>query len=257
MGAETPLALSLSGLAVTRAGAPGTAGFRLDVDRFDLAPGTRVAILGESGSGKTTFLEALGLLAWPEDLGTYLISPEADGRMMDLTETLMRRRTDVASRIRARLMGFVPQDGGLLPWLTVRENAALAVTLADGDGGAARVRARIAGLARDMGIGGCLDRLPGALSGGQRQRAAVLRATATGARVILADEPTAALDGATARLVMGALTEAAAATGAAIVAVSHDRGLMDEFGFAPAEIALSLTDEGRQARLSHADRVPA
>lgn len=225
------------------------------VPAFDLAAGARIAILGESGSGKTTFLEALGLLVWPEALAAYHIAPDGDGRMMDLTAPLQSRQTDLLSTLRARLMGFVPQDGGLLPWLTVRENAALAVTLSGA--GPNDAAARISELAGAMGIGDLLDHRPAALSGGQRQRAAVLRAAATGARLILADEPTAALDGNTARLVMAALTGAADANGAAIVAVSHDRALMVEAGFDPCDIRRNRAGEPRGAVLSHAMEVAA
>jgi putative ABC transport system ATP-binding protein len=224
-----PAMLRLRDVVVSRHDSVAGRDFRLEVDSIDLLRGDRMGIVGQSGSGKTTLLALLGLLGWPERIGTFEMSPDADGRMLDLGPPIRDRQASVLAAIRSRVLGFVLQEGGLLPWLTVAENARLAVELAGQRmaPGLSRTRA----LAAEMGIDGLLHRYPATLSGGQRQRAAVLRALATGPRILLADEPTAALDPETSEDVMGAIVRSAAETGAALIVVSHQATLLQTHGF--------------------------
>src|SRR5690606_22181429 len=142
--------------------------------------------------------------------------------------------------------GYVLQDGGLLPYLTVRANARLAQRLSG-----RRDLPQLEEIARQLGIAGHLDKRPAHLSGGQRQRAQVLRGLATGARILLADEPTAALDTDNAQRTLAAITSAA--SGKAMVVASHWPELLAQFGFDlcrvrlqeyPDEVVAELVPEG-------------
>ena len=124
------------------------------------------------------------------------------------------------SALRLRRFGFVFQDGQLLAELPADENVALPLLLAGVPRRAALAQAR-AWLGR-LGLAGMERRRPGELSGGQAQRVAVARALVHGPAVVMADEPTGALDQATGAEVMGVLTSAAAVIGASLVLVTHD-----------------------------------
>jgi putative ABC transport system ATP-binding protein len=169
--------------------------------------GTLTAVVGASGSGKSTLLQCAAGLDAPTS-GTVRIGGT------DLSG-LSRRRLSV---LRRRQVGFVFQSLNLVPTLTTAENIALPLRL-DGR----RVRKDVvARLAEQVGISPQLGRLPHTLSGGQQQRAAIARALITSPDVIFADEPTAALDVATADGVLGLLRQAASDPRRAVVIVTHD-----------------------------------
>ncbi|MGP4016648.1 ABC transporter ATP-binding protein [Saccharopolyspora sp. 5N708] len=176
-----------------------------------------LAIVGPSGSGKTTLLHVLAGILRP-DGGEVVL----DGHRIDQLGEAKR------SQLRRREFGFVFQQGLLVGELTAAENTALPLLLA----GANRAQA-MAG-ARDwlgrLGLGGLENRLPGELSGGQAQRVAIARALAHRPKVIFADEPTGALDTRTGAEATDALFDAAAATQAAVVIVTHDRELAAKAG---------------------------
>jgi len=180
----------------------------LDGVSFTVDAGSSVAVTGPSGCGKSTLLGVLGGLALPTSgavrIGGEEISSLPEGRRSDF------RRAHV---------GFVYQADNLLPFLTVAENVGLQLALdpasADGD--------RSLDLLDRLGLAGEAHRLPDHLSGGQRQRAAVVRAVVHRPEVILADEPTGALDAANAVGVLDLLLEAQHEIGATLVMVTHDR----------------------------------
>ena len=242
-----PPKLKLTDLALERYNAEKKQRYSLQVPHFEVGRQDRIGLIGESGSGKSTFLEILGLLAWPDQIGSYTFAPGVGRKAMEFADPIRARDTETLTRLRARLIGFVLQDGGLIPYLSVRENAYLAAQLSTGLNAAARDRIRdLAGL---MGIGNYLDSAPAALSGGQRQRAAVLRALAPGTAVLLGDEPTASLDAQTARDVMQVLVDSAAQTGATLIIASHQVDLLAQFGFRICEVRLSGPEDDRQALL--------
>lgn len=140
-----------------------------------------VAIMGESGSGKTTLLNILAALDKPTG-GSVLL----DGR--DITTV---RESEIASFRRDRL-GFVFQDFNLLDTFSVRDNIYLPLVLAGGK--LKDMEDRIRPISKRLGIAELLDKYPYELSGGQKQRTAVARALITNPRIVLADEPTGALD---------------------------------------------------------------
>ena len=127
------------------------------------------------------------------------------------------------ARVRRELLGYVLQSGGLLPFLNVRRNIGLPRRLKTGRPG------DIADLAERMGLGGLLDKKPRYLSGGQRQRVAILRAIGHRPSLILADEPTAAVDRSRARAIVSDFRDLAKAEGCAIAMVSHDQQLVQDF----------------------------
>lgn len=171
--------------------------------------GEIVAVMGPSGSGKSTLLHLLAGLLRP-DAGTVELAGE---RIDHLSE---RAR----SGIRLRQLGFVFQHGDLVPELTVVENVELPLRLTGVKGRPARARA-IEMLDR-LGIADEAGRRLSEVSGGQAQRAAVARALVHAPPVVLADEPTGALDTVTGELVLEALVAAARDLGTAVILVTHD-----------------------------------
>lgn len=208
--------LRLEGVERTHRAADG--GFALSVPRLDVAAGERVVVLGPSGSGKSTLLDLLAFLAAPDRVESFLFSP--DGHSHDIAALWRRGDRAALTRLRAAHMGYVLQTGGLLPYLTVRENLLLARRLLglEVPGPADR-------LAEAVGVADLLGRRPAQLSIGQRQRVAVIRALAHMPRMILADEPTAALDAGLGERVIDTLVAVSGAVGAALVLVTHDEEL--------------------------------
>lgn len=178
-----------------------------DLD-LDIEAGEAVAIMGSSGSGKSTLLNVLGLLDG-YDRGTYHL----DGRLVrDLDE-------NSAARLRNELLGFVFQSFHLLPDKDAVENVALPLFYR---GVPRRERTRRATeLLERVGLEDRLDHRPSQLSGGQKQRVAIARALVTQPRVILADEPTGALDTTTSADIMGLLEEVHQ-DGITLVIVTHE-----------------------------------
>ena len=178
----------------------------LDDVSLDLAPGRFVAVMGPSGSGKTTMLRCAAGLETPTTGTVHLL----DEPLSELSDT---RRTHV----RRRHAAFVFQDYTLLPTLDVWHNVAVTHLLA----GRKPPRKRIAAVLDRLGLGDHVHAHPAKLSGGQQQRVAIARALIAEARVVFADEPTGALDIATAATVLDALRSSLTAE-RAILMVTHD-----------------------------------
>jgi putative ABC transport system ATP-binding protein len=178
----------------------------LSVDECEM-----VAVMGPSGSGKSTLVTIAGSLEEPTEGEVRVGGAELTGMS----------RNDKA-RMRRRTIGFVFQDYNLLPGLTAAENVSLPLEL---DGVPAR-RARTAGLAvlEELGLAERAERYPDELSGGERQRVAIARAVVGEHRLLLADEPSGALDSANGEAVMR-LIHAACKRGLAAVVVTHDAQL--------------------------------
>jgi putative ABC transport system ATP-binding protein len=187
---------------------PGGPVFALDGVSFAVDAGSSVAVTGPSGCGKSTLLGVLGALAVPTS-GAVRVG---DQEISSLPE---RGR----SQFRRTHVGFVYQADNLLPFLTVAENVGLQLAL-DGESTGAD---RSLELLDRLGLAGEAQRLPDHLSGGQRQRVAVARAVVHRPEVILADEPTGALDAANAAGVIDLLLEVQREIGATLVIVTHDR----------------------------------
>ena len=183
-----------------------------------VARGEVIALLGPSGAGKSTLLTAIGL-----------INPPTAGRIHIGGELVMEGdRPMVDTRaFRRRHLGFVFQKANLIPFLTAVENVQVAMEINDMPARAARRRAME--LLEYLGVADRAGHLPDALSGGQQQRVAVARALANEPSLILADEPTAALDGHRGRQVMELFAKVARERGAAVFVVTHDHRALDVF----------------------------
>lgn len=210
---------------VTRAAAPGGEAVRASgllkayeggrivaVNRVDLrvAAGEHVAVVGPSGCGKSTLLNLVAALDRP-DAGEL----EVFGRSL---ATLTVRETD---RFRATTIGFVFQLHNLMPHLTAHENVQVPM-LRPGGAGARERCERATMLLERVGLGERMTNLPTTLSGGERQRVAVARALANRPRLLLADEPTGALDTRSGGQVLELLARIRAEDGVTLVVVTHD-----------------------------------
>ncbi len=185
---------------------------------MQVAAGEVVALLGPSGSGKSTFLTAVGLIN-PPTSGRIIIG----GKLVQQDETA---HTNLRS-FRRKHLGFIFQKSNLIPFLSAIENIQIAMQLNGISRRASRVRAEE--LLDYLGVGDRAGSYPSMLSGGQQQRVAVARALANRPSVILADEPTAALDGHRGRQVMELFAKVAHEQGAGVIVVTHDHRALDVF----------------------------
>jgi putative ABC transport system ATP-binding protein len=181
---------------------------------FRIAPGEFLAIAGPSGCGKTTLLNIIGGLD-RADTGEVLV----EGRNLQLLSA------GELARLRLLRLGFVFQAFNLLPVLTARENAEFTLLL-QGVPPAQR-KQRVQELFSEIGMAGLENRRPGALSGGQQQRVAVARAMVTEPALVLADEPTANLDSATATALLEVMEQLNRAHGTTFVYATHDPQVME------------------------------
>ena len=172
-----------------------------------LHPGELVALTGPSGGGKSTLLNLIGALDSP-DSGRIVVDGEI---LRDLDDPARYRRTTV---------GFVFQLHHLLPDLSAQANIEIPLIAAGVPGGARRQRARE--LLVEVGLGDRAEHLPGQLSGGERQRVALARALANHPRLLLADEPTGALDSVTGERVLALMTQLRERLGMTMLLVSYD-----------------------------------
>jgi putative ABC transport system ATP-binding protein len=180
--------------------------------------GEVVALLGPSGSGKSTFLTAIGLIN-PPTSGQIWIGGEL---VMDGPDA----QTDVRA-FRRKHIGFVFQKSNLIDFLNARENVQIAMELNGLSHRAAGKRAQE--LLDSLGVGDRANHEVSMLSGGQQQRVAVARALANHPSVLLADEPTAALDSHRGRQVMELFRDVARQHGAGVIVVTHDHRTLDVF----------------------------
>ncbi len=186
---------------------------------LDIFPKQVIALLGPSGSGKTTLLNVIGCILIPS-----AGSMELDGKK--IVQDGIWLPGDLR-RLRLEKIGFIFQFHNLLPFLDATDNVALVLKLAGVDIATARKRA--IELLDYLEVGHRKHAMPAKLSGGEAQRVAIARALANRPRIILADEPTAALDSKRAGIVMDLLRKIAMEQNAAIIAVTHDEKIFDRF----------------------------
>ena len=185
---------------------------------LSVARGEVVALLGPSGSGKSTLLTAIGLIN-PPTSGKVSIGGVA---VLDADRALVNLRA-----FRREHIGFVFQKANLIPFLNALQNVQIALEI---NGESARdARHRAMELLEYLGVADRARNLPTALSGGQQQRIAVARALANRPNLILADEPTAALDSHRGRQVMELFRQVAHEQGAGVIVVTHDHRALDAF----------------------------
>jgi len=185
---------------------------------LSVARGEIVALIGPSGAGKSTLLTLIGLIL-PPNAGRIVIGGKT---VFDNHRTRVNVR-----RFRRLHLGFVFQKANLIPFLTAAENVRLVMEINDHSSRTARHRAME--LLEYLGVGERAEHLPSKLSGGEQQRVAVARALANRPALILADEPTAALDSVHGRQVMELFRKVAHEQDAGVIVVTHDHRALDVF----------------------------
>ena len=174
-----------------------------------IAPGEFVAVMGPSGSGKTTLLNCISCYI-PFDKGSILLG--------DIN--LAKQKEDTLAAIRNTKIGFVFQDFNLLDTLTISENIALALTI--NHTAAGLIPGRVKEIAEILNISDILEKYPYQVSGGQKQRCACARAIINDPKLLLADEPTGALDSHSSQLLLGTMQRINEQLGTTILMVTHD-----------------------------------
>lgn len=202
------------------------AGYALSVPALDIAPGEKIGITGPSGSGKSTVLDMLGMALRPDSAERFLFQPDSARPPVDVFAAWGNGGQNRLDDLRLRYVGYVLQTGGLLPFLTARANMELAARAL----GLPDRRAVVEELAVRLGVERLLEVMPERLSVGERQRVAIGRALALRPRVILADEPTAALDPMHAGAVLELLLEAVEVSGITLILITHDPNVVRRGG---------------------------
>jgi putative ABC transport system ATP-binding protein len=204
---------------------------------LDVYPGQMTLLVGESGCGKTTLISIIAGLLDP-----------TEGELTVLGEDLRKLRGRRLVQFRGGNIGFVFQQYNLLPALTAAENAAVPLIIA----GVKRPEAvrRASAVLESMGMADKLHSLPSQLSGGQQQRVAIARALVHMPKLLVCDEPTAALDAQSGQTVMGLLRTVAVQPGRAVIVVTHDHRV---FGFGDRIVHMS---DGRIVKVEMPEKAP-
>lgn len=213
--------LSIRGLEISR-GRVGEA-YRVSMPKLDLSTGEVAAIVGPSGCGKSTLLESLGLILKPDQIQEFRLQD------LDLTSNKSmssQRREKYWASVRQHYMGFVPQSGGLLPFLSVKQNIELSTRMS----GTALTTAVQKTVIDRLNIGSLLKRLPKELSIGERQRVSFARSIAHQPMLLLADEPTAALDPVLAKELFSLIVDISRALKISALIVTHEWSIVADLG---------------------------
>ncbi|MEO1857185.1 MAG: ATP-binding cassette domain-containing protein [Rubritalea sp.] len=199
----------------------GDVSFELSVPEFNVGAGEFVGIVGDSGCGKSTLLDILGLILKPDESDEFSLTLRS-GEDFQLAENAQSESV----QIRRKHMGYVLQTGGLLEFLKVYQNIAMPLNMNGVNGS---TKEKVLGIANKLGISKQLKKYPKNISGGERQRAAIARAVIHHPEIILADEPTAALDPERAVKLVHMFKELCddERKSSAVVMVSHDRNLVE------------------------------
>lgn len=210
----------------------------MSIKRLDIARGAKLAFIGESGSGKSTLLELLAMLLRPDSCTEFSLRPQDGGIQHDLASEWLLNHTEKFAEWRGRHVGYIMQTGGLLPYLTVQENIELPLRL---------LQIPLQDTARQwtskLAISAQLGKLPAMLSVGQRQRAEVARALAHGPAILIADEPTSAVDPINAERMVELLCELADEFNVTLLLATHAQRLAQQFGLKLIEHQINAIDE--------------
>lgn len=208
--------------------------------QLSLGRGQVMAVTGESGCGKSTLLEAIGLLLRPASIGRFTLGGELS---LDVGTLLSNNEQAELAEIRARHLGFVLQNGGLLPFLSVQDNISLPCQML----GEAPEKAMFKRVIDTLRLGPLLSKFPAQLSFGERQRTAFARAILHRPGLVLADEPTAALDPHNAQQLFRLFIDLVAQEGMMALVVCHDWPLVQRFNL-PCLVARTGLGASNQSR---------
>lgn len=197
--------------------------YEVSLSSLKLEAGDVAAIVGPSGCGKSTLLESIGLLLEPRTVKHFQL---VDFDIAQDMTRLFRERESRWSRIRQHCLGFVPQSGGLLPFLNVKDNIELPRRMVGLHGSDALLEEVV----ERLQLSTLMNRSPAQLSIGERQRVSFVRAIAHRPKLLLADEPTAALDPVLAKELFGLIVEIASAFKVAALIVTHEWSLVETVG---------------------------
>ena len=259
---------------------PGADGFCLHIDGLDVVRGSLQALVGPSGCGKSTALDLLAGILRPDAEGSenaarvertvqtenstlaeraepgeapsgrerrFLFSPTSNAAN-DMLEKWRKKDLNSLARLRQRHLGYVQQTGGLLPFLTARDNIMLRCSSL---GCVAERSQQIQGIVDGLGIGRLLEHYPATLSVGERQRVAIAAALAHAPEMVLADEPTAALDPMHARNALRIFANLAQMMNITVLMVTHSLEMAVEAGFSPIRVTLDQGGPGAISRIDH------
>lgn len=219
------------------------ASYDLRIAHFSIGQGENKAIVGPSGCGKSTTLDLAGLILEPDKAELFRLYPGE--KPVDIAALWRQGKINALTDLRRHCLGYVLQTGELFGFLSVRENIELAaITAGKGQPG------KIAGeMMERLEISHLANKKPAMLSIGERQRTAIARGLAPRPGLLLADEPTAALDPGLARKVMRLFLDTVRDYGTALVMVTHDLNLAREFGFQEVPIETEILESGINANL--------
>ena len=259
---------------------PGADGFCLHIDGLDVVRGSLQALVGPSGCGKSTALDLLAGILRPDAEGSenaarvertvqtenstlaeraepgeapsgrerrFLFSPTPNAAN-DMLEKWRKKDLNSLARLRQRHLGYVQQTGGLLPFLTARDNIMLRCSSL---GCVAERSQQIQGIVDGLGIGRLLKQYPATLSVGERQRVAIAAALAHAPEMVLADEPTAALDPMHARNALRIFANLAQMMNSTVLMVTHNLEMAVDAGFSPIQVTLDQGGPGAISRIDH------
>lgn len=180
---------------------------------LEVKPGEFIAIIGPSGSGKSTFLSISGALLSP-----------TDGSVVVGGQKLLKKQNKKLVKIRREKIGFIFQSHHLLPFLTAKEQLTFVMDMNKRKG---KPNMNADDMLNDLGLSACANKYPAKMSGGEKQRVAIARAFMNDPDVILADEPTASLDGVRGRQVVELIKKKVKKHNKAAIMVTHDERVLD------------------------------
>lgn len=228
--------------------AHGDSSFELRVNKLTIKQGEFIGLVGTSGSGKSTLLDILALVLSPGEVERFELcfDPCFDqDNKQDIAKSWRENDFSNLSRIRGFYLGYVLQTGGLLPFFSVEQNILLPFRIK----GKKINRSKVAQLAKELDIADIFNKKPQHLSGGQRQRVAVLRALAHEPNLVLADEPTAAVDSERAEIMVKRMKAIARKHNTTIIMVTHDLLLVKKY--ADSLYQLQVQREGEHKVVSN------
>lgn len=215
------------------------ANFRLTVPSLQIGLGEKIALIGESGCGKSTLLDLLAFLSQPSECGSFRFRPDPTVNAIDVETYWNKKQLDALGDIRKERIGYVMQTGGLLPYLSVRENLTLSRRLLG-----MYDDVTVDQLARNLGIYRHLNKLPHQLSTGERQRVAIGRALAHHPSIVIADEPTASLDPIAAKNIMSLFVELVEAMNITVIIASHAWNHVQQLGLRRLSLTTQTSADG-------------